>query len=179
MTKISAPTKKDDIIHLSQIDTPLGSMYAGAVNDGICLLEFADRKDLQMQFQKIEQLYNANIEYGSSKYFDMLEDQLQEYFAGHRKDFEVPLALNGTEFQRRVWHELLNIPFGAARSYQQLALAIQKPKSFRAVANAIGANRIAMLIPCHRVIGTNGKLTGYAWGTWRKKWLLALEIPYS
>ena len=101
--------------------------------------------------------------------------QLEEYFAGKRLEFEVPLAPEGTEFQRKVWDELLNIPFGETRSYLDIAESLGDRNSTRAVGNANGKNRVSIIIPCHRVVGSDGKLTGYAGGLWRKKWLLKHE----
>jgi len=103
--------------------------------------------------------------------------QLQEYFKGKRTRFTVKLNLKGTEFQQKVWKELLKIPFGKTRSYLEQAKCLGNVKAIRAVANANGKNPIWILIPCHRVIGSNGSLTGYAGGLWRKKWLLAHENP--
>ena len=105
----------------------------------------------------------------------LLRIQLEEYFDGRRKIFSVPLFAPGTVFQRLVWDELQKIPYGTTRSYKQQARAIDKPEAVRAVANANGMNRIAILIPCHRVIGEDGTMTGYGGGIWRKKWLLDLE----
>jgi len=101
--------------------------------------------------------------------------QLSEYFAGSRREFELALNLNGTEFQRRVWRELTEIPYGETWSYGQLAARIEKPTASRAVGLANGSNPISVIIPCHRVIGANGSLTGYGGGLPRKRWLLAHE----
>lgn len=105
----------------------------------------------------------------------MVKEQLSEYFAGKRKDFSVPLAPEGTDFQKKVWAELCRIPYGETRSYGQIAAAAGNPKACRAVGMANHNNPIMILIPCHRVIGSNGKLTGYAGGLWKKEWLLKLE----
>ena len=104
-----------------------------------------------------------------------LHQQLREYFAGQRKTFDFPLAPKGTEFQLAVWNALLEIPYGATMTYAQLAHRIGRPNAFRAVGAANGANPIPVIIPCHRVIGSNGTLTGYGGGIERKQWLLALE----
>lgn len=105
----------------------------------------------------------------------MLTLQLNEYFAGERTTFDVPIELIGTPFQIQVWQELRNIKYGQTRSYAQQAQSLARPEAIRAVANANGCNQIAIIVPCHRVIGSDGKLVGYAGGLVRKKWLLDLE----
>jgi methylated-DNA-[protein]-cysteine S-methyltransferase len=111
----------------------------------------------------------------SSPLLENAKAQLAEYFAGQRDDFDLPLAPKGTDFQRAVWKALTKIPFGETRSYAQIAQAIGKPHAVRAVGAANGANPIALIVPCHRVIGSDGSLTGYGGGLPRKKWLLAHE----
>jgi len=105
--------------------------------------------------------------------------QLDEYFSGSRKEFDIPLSMVGTPFQHSVWQELLTIPYAQTTSYQQIAKAIGRPKAVRAVGAANGRNPIAIIVPCHRVIGADGSLTGYGGGLWRKEWLLAHERKYS
>ena len=151
-------------------------MLAGATEDGICLLEFVDRRMLETQIKRLKKLFNGEFVPGQSKHFDELNKQLKEYFEGKRKDFDLPLILNGTEFQQKVWKELQKIPFGSTRSYQEQAIALGNPKAIRAVAKANGDNRIAIIIPCHRVIGKNGELVGYGG---RKQFLLNLENSQS
>lgn len=168
-------SKAGNIINLMRIETPIGPMFAGAVEEGICLLEFTDRRMLETEFKQLKKLLNASIVQGHSPHFDVLQQQLGEYFEGKRKDFTVPIVMPGSEFQQSVWKLLQTIPYGTTRSYGQQAKAINKPSAVRAVANANGCNRISILIPCHRVIGENGHLTGYGGGLWRKKWLLELE----
>lgn len=168
-------SKSQQVIDFTRLETPLGTMFACACDRGICLLEFTDRKNIEMQFQSLTKLLNATIMQGTNKHFDLLISQLNEYFAGKRQEFSVPLFVPGTEFQQAVWQALQNIPYGSTRSYQQQANAMNNPAAVRAVANANGKNRICILIPCHRVIGSDGQLTGYAGGLWRKKWLLELE----
>ena len=112
---------------------------------------------------------------GDSDVLRELRRELQEYFDGRRTEFSVPLALRGTPFEQTVWSELLRIPAGETRSYQETARAIQSPKASRAVGRANGLNRIAILIPCHRVVNQNGELGGYGGGLWRKRILLDLE----
>jgi AraC family transcriptional regulator, regulatory protein of adaptative response / methylated-DNA-[protein]-cysteine methyltransferase len=167
------------MIKTSNIETPLGEMIAGATEDGVCLLEFTDRRMLPSELQDLKELLKTTVEEGDNDHLKQLSTQLAEYFEGKRKDFSVPLMICGTEFQRIVWNELLNIPFGSTRSYQQQADILNKPGSVRAVAGANGKNRIAIIIPCHRVIGSDGHLTGYGGGLKRKKWLLDHEKKYS
>jgi AraC family transcriptional regulator of adaptative response/methylated-DNA-[protein]-cysteine methyltransferase len=172
-------SRAQNIIDLKRIETPLGTMYACAVKEGVCLLEFTDRKMLETEFKAIAKLLNATIVQGENEHIKVLEQQLKEYFEGHRQTFTVKLATPGSDFQNSVWKELQRIPYGSTRSYKDQAIAIGKPESIRAVANANGMNRISILIPCHRVIGTDGQLTGYGGGLWRKSYLLEMEKRYS
>lgn len=168
-------SKSHQIIDLKRIETPLGTMYACAVEQGICLLEFTDRRMLETEFKYLTKVLNGTIVQGDNPHFHLLEAQLAEYFEGKRKIFSVPLYTPGSDFQNLVWNALKEIPFGETKSYKQQALAIKKPEAIRAVANANGMNKISILIPCHRVIGSDGTLTGYGGGVWRKQWLLDLE----
>jgi len=172
-------SRTQNIIDLKRIETPLGTMYACAVEQGICLLEFTDRKMLETEFKSLAKSLNATIVQGDNPHFSLLEQQLKEYFKGNRKAFTVPLFTPGSEFQNTVWLALKNIPYGETKSYKQQATYIEKPEAVRAVANANGMNKISILIPCHRVIGADGSLTGYGGGIWRKKWLLELENQNS
>ena len=167
--------KQKNVIDLNRIETPLGTMLVCATNQGICLLEFTDRKMLETELKSIAKLLNATIIQGHNKYFELLEKQLNEYFNGKRKEFSVPLHTPGSDFQNKVWTALQHIPYGQTKSYKEQAITIGNPESVRAVANANGMNRISILIPCHRVIGSDGQLTGYGGGLWRKKYLLELE----
>ena len=164
-----------NIINVTRILTPLGPMLAGATDKGICLLEFIDRRMLERQLTILTKRLKARILPGSSPYFDNLNTQVQEYFSGQRNKFSVPLVLIGSAFQLRIWDILQQIPYASTLSYQQVAEKMNLPHASRPVANANGANRIAIIIPCHRVIGSNGQLTGYGGGLWRKKYLLNLE----
>jgi len=148
-------SKEYHLINISRIETPLGTMYACAVEQGICMLEFTDRKMLETELKSLTVRLNATIIQGANKHFELLEHQLEEYFDGRRKVFTVPLYPVGTEFQQLVWVALQTIPYGSTCSYKQQAAAIQKPEAIRAVANANGMNKISILIPCHRVIGDN------------------------
>nr|WP_292011212.1 methylated-DNA--[protein]-cysteine S-methyltransferase [Chryseobacterium sp.] len=165
----------EKLIDLKRIETPLGTMIACADEKGICLLEFSDRKALPKELEQISKHFKANIIQGENEHFTVLEKELNEYFKGERKIFTVPLSLVGSEFQKNVWNILQEIPYGTTRSYQQQAEILGNPKSIRAVANANGLNKISIIIPCHRVIGSDGNLTGYGGGIWRKQKLLELE----
>lgn len=172
-----SPVKSRDkmVITITRLETPLGTMFSCATEKGICLLEFTDRKMLETEFKVLAKTLNATIIKGHSIYFDMLKQQLDEYFQGKRKEFSVPIFTPGSVFQQSVWQALQNIPYGETRSYKQQAIALSRHTAVRAIANANGMNRISILIPCHRVIGEDGSLTGYGGGVWRKKWLLDLE----
>nr|WP_294872456.1 bifunctional transcriptional activator/DNA repair protein Ada [uncultured Pedobacter sp.] len=172
-------SKDKQVINITRLETPLGTMFACAAKQGICLLEFTDRKMLETEFKTLAKQLNATIIQGNNPHFELLKQQLDEYFAGKRKQFTVPLFSPGTEFQQSVWQILQEIPYGATRNYKQQALALNKSDAVRAVANANGMNRISILIPCHRVIGTDGSMTGYGGGLVRKKWLLDLEKSNS
>nr|WP_284459721.1 methylated-DNA--[protein]-cysteine S-methyltransferase [Chryseobacterium sp.] len=163
------------MIDLKRIETMLGTMIACADENGICLLEFSDRKALPTELKSISKDLNANIVQGENPHFITLEKELSEYFEGRRTTFTVPLSPVGTSFQKQVWDILQTIPYGTTRSYQDQADILGNPKSVRAVANANGFNKISIIIPCHRVIGSNGQLTGYGGGIWRKQKLLELE----
>lgn len=162
-------------ISKTHIETPLGEMIACATNKGICLLEFNNRKNIEGQFQKTEKELNSIIVEEDNIHFDLLKKELAAYFRRELNQFTVPLDLIGTEFQKKVWQALLTIPYGKTVSYLQQSEAMGNPLSIRAVANANGMNKIAIIVPCHRVIGSNGKLTGYAGGLEKKRWLLNME----
>ncbi len=168
-------SKNTRVIHMTRLETPLGTMFACAVDQGVCLLEFTDRKMLETELKTLSRLLRANIIQAPHPHFEQLEQELQEYFEGERKRFTVPLFAPGTAFQQSVWDMLQTIPYGTTRSYKKQALALEKPESIRAVAGANGMNRISILIPCHRVLGEDGSLTGYGGGIYRKKWLLDFE----
>lgn len=168
-------SKHEKVVDLKRIETPLGTMIACADENGICMLEFSDRKALPTELKEISKHFNANIIQGENPHFRTLESELAEYFEGKRKEFTVPLSPVGTEFQKNVWEVLRKIPYGTTRSYLEQAQILGNAQAVRAVANANGLNKISILIPCHRVIGKNGKLTGYGGGIWRKQKLLELE----
>lgn len=167
------------MIKTIKIETPIGEMVAGATDEGICLLEFSDRRMLPTEYKDLIRLLKTTFEEGENKHLKTLRKQLREYFDGQRKEFTIPIVSPGSEFQQAVWKELQNIPFGSTRSYNEQSIALKKPDSVRAVANANGMNRISIVIPCHRVIGSDGHLTGYGGGLKRKKWLIDHEKKYS
>ena len=163
------------VILIKRLTTPLGPMYACATNEGICLLEFTDRRMLETELRDIQEKMNGIILAGENEHLVQLEKELDEYFQGKRKSFTVKLVTPGTEFQRSAWQKLHDIPYGHTCSYQEQAERVGRPKAVRAVATANGHNRIAIIIPCHRIIGKDGKLRGYGGGLDRKKWLLEHE----
>jgi len=160
---------------VTRIETPLGPLLAGATDEGICLLEFVDRRMIETQLGRLGRLLRAVLVPGTSRHFDRLAEELKRYFGGDLRRFASPLDLRGTEFQTKVWSGLLAIPYGETRSYAEQARRIGAPSAVRAVARANGDNRIAIVVPCHRVVGADGSLTGYGGGLWRKRWLLDLE----
>jgi AraC family transcriptional regulator, regulatory protein of adaptative response / methylated-DNA-[protein]-cysteine methyltransferase len=164
-----------NVINIKRIETPIGPMYAAATSKGICMFDFTDRRMLETEFKELRNYLKAVILPGESGFFTLLEKEMNEYFEGKRQTFTVPLDAPGTEFQKSVWEVLRKIPYGTTVSYKQQSVKLGKPEAVRAVANANGHNRISIIIPCHRVIGENGMLTGYGGGLWRKQWLLDLE----
>jgi AraC family transcriptional regulator of adaptative response/methylated-DNA-[protein]-cysteine methyltransferase len=164
-----------DCIVVSWLESPLGPLVAAASNHGICLLEFTDRRMLETQFRMLKKLFGCSIVPGENAHLKTLKNQLEQYFAGRLKQFSVPVVCPGTPFQERVWKELQRIPFGETRSYEDLARRIGAENAHRAVGTANGRNRIAIVIPCHRVVNKDGKLGGYGGGLWRKQHLLDLE----
>lgn len=161
------------------METPIGLVKIGATSRGICLLEFADRAGLEAEIETRTKRMGAIRVAGENPYLEKAIAQLTEYFKGLRKDFEISLDIFGTVFQQKVWEQLQTIPYGTIKTYKEQAVAIGNPKGVRAVAHANGSNPIAIIVPCHRVIGSNQKLTGYAGGLWRKRFLLQLEAENS
>lgn len=157
------------------IETPLGPFVAGATDEGVCLLEFTDRRMFPAQIARLQKLLRQPLVPGEHTHLARLRTELDAYFAGTLTAFTVPLVFRGTPFEERVWRELTRIPYGETISYAQLAARIDAPGSQRAVGRANGMNRIAIVIPCHRVVNSDGKLGGYGGGLWRKHWLLELE----
>ena len=164
-----------DHICTAVIRTPLGDMVAGATRDAICLLEFGDRGRLERQFKTLRTLFGVPVIRGKHALFGRLRQQLSQYYEGKRTAFDITLAYPGTGFQRKVWQALRDIPYGQTMSYGEVARTVGKPGVARAVGGANGSNRIAILVPCHRVIAAGGGPGGYGGGLWRKLRLLELE----
>jgi AraC family transcriptional regulator of adaptative response/methylated-DNA-[protein]-cysteine methyltransferase len=160
---------------VNRLLTPLGPMIAAATEDALCLLEFVDRRMLEKQIGVVRQRLGAQFAPGDNEILARTQSQLGEYFAGQRQTFDLPMVTPGTEFQIDAWRGLLDIPYGQTRTYAEQAAHIGRPQAVRAVGRANGDNRIAILVPCHRVIGAGGKLTGYGGQLWRKQALLSLE----
>jgi AraC family transcriptional regulator of adaptative response/methylated-DNA-[protein]-cysteine methyltransferase len=155
--------------------SPLGALLAMASERGVCLLEFADRASLAAQARSLVRWRGAVVVPGTNAHLDQLASELEQYFAGRRREFQVALDLAGPPFHLRVWEALRRIPHGRTLSYADLAGRLGRPGAQRAVASANRANRVAVVVPCHRVVGADGRLTGYGGGLWRKRRLLELE----
>lgn len=162
-------------IYTQTINTPLGDMVAYATDNGLCFLKFSDQEKSEKILQQLLKNLNGTLKMAENNVLIQTRQELAEYFAGRRQTFQTPLHIVGTDFQQTVWNTLRTISYGNTISYGEQAKRMQKGNAVRAVANANGHNRISIIIPCHRVIGSNGALTGYAGGLERKKWLLAFE----
>jgi AraC family transcriptional regulator of adaptative response/methylated-DNA-[protein]-cysteine methyltransferase len=159
----------------ASIETPLGTMIAAAEDRGLVLLEFLDRPALTKELEELRDQHNYLASPGEHPHIASLRPQLAAYFAGDRREFDVPLHLPGSAFECATWSALRDIPSGETRSYAELARALGRPGAARAVGAANGRNRVAILVPCHRVVGQDGRLTGYGGGLRRKQKLLELE----
>ncbi|MEZ4302406.1 MAG: methylated-DNA--[protein]-cysteine S-methyltransferase [Polyangiaceae bacterium] len=162
-------------VFVTRLDSPLGPLVAGATDAGVCLLEFTDRRMLEKQLRTVGRLFGGPVVPRENRHLETLRAELTAYFAGKLQRPSVPLQYPGTPFQKRVWDELLRIPYGQTRSYEEMARLVGAPRAVRAVGTANGMNRIAILIPCHRVVNKDGRLGGYGGGLRRKERLLALE----
>lgn len=163
------------VVRVDRLSTPLGPMLVGATDEALCLLEFVDRRALPTQVRRLRQGLRATFVPGRTEVIARTEQQIGAYFAGQRRNFCLPLAMPGTAFQQRVWQELQRIPYGETQSYAQLAQRVGRPAAVRAVGTTNGLNALAIVVPCHRVVGADGRLTGYGGGLWRKQRLLELE----
>ena len=168
-------SQTSDFIATQILETPLGALLVGAVREGVCLIEYADRRMLEHNYASIRQQFNYPVLPVTNSHIEGLRAELARYFDAKLTEFTVPLVFRGTAFQEQVWSELQRIPYGKTIAYDELARRIKKPTAVRAVARANGMNRLSILIPCHRVIGKDGRLTGYGGGLWRKRLLLELE----
>ena len=168
--------KDKNTIKIMYNHSPCGEMILGSFNGNLCLCDWADGKRRASVDQRLQRILDAQYVEGISDVIEMARQQLDEYFLSKRREFDIPLLFIGTDFQKKVWNELLNIPYGATVSYGELAGRIGMPNAVRAIANANAVNAISIIAPCHRVIGSNGSLTGYGGGLERKRFLLELEI---
>jgi len=166
---------RESSIWINRIATPLGSMIMGVHDSGLCLLEFAERRMLETQLTRLRQRMGRVFLPGDHPLMQTVKKQLDAYFEGSLRNFSIPLQAPGTAFQEAVWDALRQIPYGVMRSYADIAATIGQPDAMRAVGRANGDNRIAIVIPCHRVVASDGDLTGYGGGLWRKEFLLAME----
>jgi methylated-DNA-[protein]-cysteine S-methyltransferase len=162
-------------INIQYCKTKIGELILGSFEGKLCLLDFRYRKMRKTVDERIKKGLNAKFAENNTEIIEKTLAELDEYFHGNRKEFDVPLKMVGTDFQKRVWEALLRVPFGTTSTYLQLAKNIKNEKAVRAVAAANGANSMSIIIPCHRIIGSNGKLVGYAGGLPIKKQLLKLE----
>jgi AraC family transcriptional regulator, regulatory protein of adaptative response / methylated-DNA-[protein]-cysteine methyltransferase len=168
-------SREADCLQVTWMESPLGPLVAAASARSVVLLEFTERRMLETQFDTLRRRFQVGIVPGENPHLAQLKRELAEYFDGRRQTFTVPLEYPGTEFQRKVWNALLQIPYGETRSYEDIARAVGAPAAVRAVGTTNGLNRIAIVIPCHRVVNKGGKLGGYGGGLWRKQALLSLE----
>lgn len=164
-----------DLLFAAWIETPLGPMLAAAGDRGLELLEFVDRRALETELRELRREWHLAIVPGEHPVLSAVKAQLAEYFAGTRQTFELPLNQRGSAFQLKAWQALCEIPYGETRSYADMARRVGSPHAVRAIGRVNGQNRIAIVVPCHRVIRSDGSLCGYGGGRWRKQWLLDHE----
>lgn len=160
---------------ISSFESPLGTIWIGAIDQGICFVEFFDRVQLEKELAQLANTLKVQLILASNSHAVNLQEELKLYFDKKLQKFTIPLVITGTNFQQKVYQSLQNIPFGKTVTYKQQAEQLGDVKAIRAMATANGQNKHAIVIPCHRVIGSNGSLVGYAGGLWRKKALLELE----
>ena len=168
--------KPSNMIRIQRYHSPCGDLMLGSFEGKLCLCDWAIEKHRDVVDIRLRKILQADYEEKASDITQAAGKQLDEYFDGKRTVFDIPLLFVGTDFQKKVWHKLLEIPYGTTLSYRELATRLDMPKAVRAVANANGANAISILVPCHRVIGSDHSLTGYGGGLDAKKALLALEL---
>ena len=165
-------------IQIKYHKTPVGELILGSFDGKLCLADWRYRKMRSTIDKRIKTGLNAEYEEGRSNVIEETIYQLEEYFRSERKVFDIPLLLIGTDFQKSVWDALMQVPYGKTDTYLGLSKKIGKEKAIRAVAGANGANAISIIVPCHRIIGSDGNLVGYAGGLHAKKKLLQLETPH-
>lgn len=162
-------------IHIQYYQTPVGELIIGAFNSELCLCDWRYRRMRDQVDNRLKKFFKAEYEQLTDPVIDQTIDQLEDYFSGQRQHFDLPLSLAGSDFQQQVWQALIKVPYGETYSYLQLSELLGNPKAIRAVASANGANAISIIVPCHRIIGSDGSLTGYAGGLPAKEKLLKLE----
>ncbi len=168
--------KSINIIQIQQYHSPCGDLMLGSFEGKLCLCDWVVKKYRDFVYTRLQKFLQVSYEEKNSDIIQQAKRQLDEYFKGKRKTFDIPLLFVGTDFQKKVWHKLLEIPYGETISYGDLAKRLDIPKAVRAIANANRANAISIFAPCHRVIGSDHSLTGYAGGLTAKKQLLDLEL---
>jgi methylated-DNA-[protein]-cysteine S-methyltransferase len=162
-------------IIITEYKSPVGELFIGSIDEQLCLCDWQNRKARSRVDKRISNGLKGEFIFAKSEFNKQVIQQLEAYFAKELSEFSLPLKLVGTDFQQKVWQALQNIAFGKTQSYGQLAKSLNMPSAVRAVANANGANAISIIVPCHRIIGSNGKLTGYAGGLDAKQRLLEIE----
>jgi AraC family transcriptional regulator of adaptative response/methylated-DNA-[protein]-cysteine methyltransferase len=170
---------RESSIWINRVATPLGSMVMGVHDSGLCLLEFAERRMLDTQLKRLRERMGRVFLPGDHPLMQQVKHELEDYFGGGLRKFSIPVQMPGTVFQEAVWTALREIPYGEMRTYADVAERVGHPDAVRAVGRANGDNRIAIVVPCHRVVGSGGELTGYGGGIWRKEYLLALEHAHA
>lgn len=172
-----------DEIHIQYYDSPCGEIVLASIDGKLCLCDWNEKPCAERNKRRLVRMLNADFREEATEVLGRTKAELDEYFAGRRTSFDIPLLMVGTDFQKRVWNTLLEIPYGEVRTYKTIALEVGNLKGVRAVAQAIGANGISILIPCHRIIGSDNTLTGFAGGLEAKRILLARErggaLPFS
>ncbi|HEX2493932.1 MAG TPA: methylated-DNA--[protein]-cysteine S-methyltransferase [Steroidobacter sp.] len=176
MSPVNSPVPHIHVRSIECCESPLGPLITAATAEAVCSLQFCEPTDLEAALSALRRTHAASLVAGSNAHLARLHAQLAQYFAGLRRTFDVPLVYGGSPFQRQVWAMLLRIPYGAAWSYLEVAKRLGDAQATRAVGAANGANPIAIVIPCHRVVNADGKLGGYGGGFWRKRFLLDLEL---
>ncbi len=164
-----------DFVHIQYYKSPYGEMILGSYDNKLCMCDWRYRKMRESIDQRIQKSLNTTYIEKDDQVLQQTKQQFEEYFRSDRMKFELPLLLVGTDFQKQVWQALINVPFGETSTYLKLAEDMGKKSAVRAVANANGANALSIIVPCHRIIGSNGQLVGYAGGLEAKRKLLLLE----
>ncbi len=177
--KAPALSQNRELLFADWFDMPLGPMIAVADKTHLHLLEFHDRKALPAELEALQKRVRSSVAIGRTLVIDQIGAEIRDYFEGRLSLFRTPLALGGTPFEKHVWAKLMEIPVGKTRTYGDLAREMERPEVVRAVGRANGANQLAIIVPCHRVLGADGSLTGYGGGLWRKQWLLRHEEKIS